>query len=166
MAQFEADSARDALRAPDRPAARLAALWRAYCARYWLDLVRYAESDGFKSDDLRPTRWRYRDYVIQSFNEDAGFDRFMVEQLAGDEASPDDPQCSWRPAICGLARTKKTAATWPTSEIIYSTISPTCTGQVFLGLTIGCPHVVTITNTIRSRRLIIFACKLSSRRLR
>jgi hypothetical protein len=59
--------------------------------RHWLDLVRYAESDGFKQDAYRPNAWRYRDYVIRSFNEDKPYDRFVQEQLAGDELWPDDP---------------------------------------------------------------------------
>ncbi|MDB4802763.1 DUF1549 domain-containing protein, partial [bacterium] len=62
-----------------------------HMARFWLDLVRYAESDGFRKDDYRPDAWRYRDYVIQSFNEDKPFDQFTREQIAGDEISPDDP---------------------------------------------------------------------------
>jgi cytochrome c553 len=61
-------------------------------ARHWLDLVRYAESDGYKQDDYRPTAWRYRDYVIAAFNADKPYDRFIKEQLAGDEIAPDDPQ--------------------------------------------------------------------------
>jgi hypothetical protein len=60
-------------------------------ARLWFDVARYAESDGFKSDDERPGAWRYRDYVIQSFNADKPYDRFLKEQLAGDEIAPDDP---------------------------------------------------------------------------
>src|SRR5436853_169435 len=60
-------------------------------ATFWLDLVRYAESDGFKADDPRPNAWRYRDYVIRSFNRDKPYDRFIREQLAGDELYPDDP---------------------------------------------------------------------------
>ena len=59
-------------------------------ARHWLDLVRYAESDGYKSDDYRPNAWRYRDYVIAALNADKPYDRFVQEQLAGDELSPDD----------------------------------------------------------------------------
>src|SRR5262249_20770026 len=51
-------------------------------ARHWLDLVRYAESDGFRIDDYRPHAWRYRDYVIKSFNDDKRYDRFLQEQLA------------------------------------------------------------------------------------
>ncbi|MEJ7665578.1 MAG: DUF1549 domain-containing protein [Hymenobacter sp.] len=53
--------------------------------RHWLDLVRFAESDGFAIDGERPTAWRYRDYVIRAFNEDKPYDVFVKEQLAGDE---------------------------------------------------------------------------------
>ena len=60
-------------------------------ARHWLDLVRYAESDGYRADIYRPQAWRYRDYVIESFNEDKPYDRFVQEQLAGDELFTDDP---------------------------------------------------------------------------
>ena len=60
--------------------------------RHWLDLARYAESEGFKADETRPNAWRYRDYVIQSFNADKPYDRFVQEQIAGDELWPDDPQ--------------------------------------------------------------------------
>jgi hypothetical protein len=59
-------------------------------ARIWLDIARYAESDGFKSDDERPGAWRYRDYVIEGFNADKPYDRFLKEQIAGDEIAPDD----------------------------------------------------------------------------
>ncbi|QDT66805.1 DUF1549 domain-containing protein [Calycomorphotria hydatis] len=59
-------------------------------ARHWLDLVRYADSDGFRADDYRPNAWRYRDYVIRSLNEDKPYDRFVQEQIAGDELFPDD----------------------------------------------------------------------------
>lgn len=58
--------------------------------RHWLDVVRYADSDGFKQDDTRPNMWRYRDWVIQSFNEDKPYDRFLREQIAADELYPGD----------------------------------------------------------------------------
>jgi hypothetical protein len=54
-------------------------------ARHWLDLVRYADTNGYERDAARPHVWRYRDYVIRAFNEDRPFDRFILEQLAGDE---------------------------------------------------------------------------------
>src|SRR5688572_29062652 len=57
-------------------------------ARHWLDLARYAESEGFKADETRPNAWRYRDYVIKAFNEDKPYDRFIKEQIAGDEMFP------------------------------------------------------------------------------
>ncbi len=53
--------------------------------RHWLDVARYADSDGFEQDYDRPNAWRYRDYVISAFNEDKPFDRFIEEQIAGDE---------------------------------------------------------------------------------
>ncbi|NBV85913.1 MAG: DUF1553 domain-containing protein [Verrucomicrobia bacterium] len=52
--------------------------------RHWLDVVRFAESDGFENNAVRPNAWPYRDYVIQAFNEDKPYDRFVREQLAGD----------------------------------------------------------------------------------
>lgn len=57
--------------------------------RRWLDLTRYADSDGYNADGTRPNIWRYRDYVIASFNQDKPFDRFVREQVAGDELWPD-----------------------------------------------------------------------------
>lgn len=54
-------------------------------ARHWLDVVRYADTSGFSNDYERPNAWRYRDYVIRSFNADKPFDQFIVEQVAGDE---------------------------------------------------------------------------------
>jgi len=59
--------------------------------RHWLDLVRYAESDGYRGDFYRPTAYLYRDYVIRSFNADKSYQKFVLEQLAGDEYAPEDP---------------------------------------------------------------------------
>lgn len=59
--------------------------------RHWLDLARFAETDGFEHDLARPHAWRYRDYVIRAFNTDKPYDRFMREQMAGDELWPRDP---------------------------------------------------------------------------
>ena len=54
-------------------------------ARHWLDVVRYAETAGYERDAIKPSAWRYRDYVIKAFNDDKPYDRFLMEQLAGDE---------------------------------------------------------------------------------
>src|SRR5437879_2861275 len=53
--------------------------------RHWLDVVRFAESDGYEYDTHRPDAYRFRDYVVQSFNQDKPYDQFVKEQLAGDE---------------------------------------------------------------------------------
>jgi hypothetical protein len=60
--------------------------------RKWLDLARYADTQGYQDDEARPGAWRYRDYVIRSFNEDKPFDRFIREQIAGDELWPDSQE--------------------------------------------------------------------------
>jgi Protein of unknown function (DUF1553)/Protein of unknown function (DUF1549) len=61
-------------------------------ARLWLDVVRYSDSNGFDWDEFRPQAWRFRDYVIRSFNADKPYDRFLTEQLAGDELVTGPPQ--------------------------------------------------------------------------
>jgi Protein of unknown function (DUF1549)/Protein of unknown function (DUF1553)/Planctomycete cytochrome C len=61
-------------------------------ARHWLDVVRYADSSGFSNDYARGNAWRYRDYVIRAFNNDKPYDRFVREQIAGDELFPDNPE--------------------------------------------------------------------------
>jgi hypothetical protein len=58
--------------------------------RHWLDLARFAESNGYEFDEVRPNAYRYRDYVLAAFNDDRPYDRFVREQLAGDELYPDD----------------------------------------------------------------------------
>ena len=61
-------------------------------ARHWLDVVRYAESEGFERDLLRPNAWPYRDYLIRSLNRDIPYATFVQQQIAGDVLWPDDPQ--------------------------------------------------------------------------
>lgn len=61
-------------------------------AQHWLDVVRYADSSGFANDYERGNAWRYRDYVVRSFNMDKPFDQFAVEQIAGDELDDNDPE--------------------------------------------------------------------------
>jgi hypothetical protein len=107
-------------------------------ATYWLDLVRYAESDGFKADDPRPQAWRYRDYVIKSFNDDKPYDRFVREQVAGDERSPDDAD-AW--IATGFLRhypdEYNAVNLEQRRQEILNDITDT-TAQVFLGVTVGC----------------------------
>lgn len=58
-------------------------------AQHWLDVVRFAETNGYELDAERPQAWRYRDYVVRSFNEDKPYSQFLMEQIAGDEIAPD-----------------------------------------------------------------------------
>ena len=61
-------------------------------AQHWLDVVRYADTAGFSNDYERSNAWRYRDYVIRAFNNDKPYDEFLLEQIAGDEFKPGDPE--------------------------------------------------------------------------
>ncbi len=84
---FLADASPDAVeKAVDRLLAspRYGERW----GRHWLDFARFAETSGYEANSLRPTAWRYRDYVVRSFNEDKPYDLFLRQQLAGDEMSP------------------------------------------------------------------------------
>ena len=60
--------------------------------RHWLDVARFGESNGYEQNHLRSNAWPYRDWVIRAFNEDKPFDRMILEQLAGDQVAPDDPE--------------------------------------------------------------------------
>jgi mono/diheme cytochrome c family protein len=106
-------------------------------ARHWLDVVRFAESGGFETNQPRPGAWRYRDYVIQAFNRDLPYDQFVREQIAGDAFGADvatgfivggawDEVKSPDPVLTAQQR----------SDELHDMVSTT--GSVFLGLTVGC----------------------------
>lgn len=107
-------------------------------ARYWLDIVRYAESDGFRADFYRPDAWRYRDYVVDAFNNDKPYDQFVREQLAGDEIAPHRAEAL---IATGYLRTylyeynQRDARTqW---QDILNQVTDV-TGEAFLGMSVGC----------------------------
>ena len=107
-------------------------------ARHWLDLARYAESEGFKSDETRPNAWRYRDYVIDSLNQDKPYDRFMREQIAGDELWPQSPEARIATGFNRhYADESNAAILMQRRQEILLDITDTV-GSVFLGLTYGC----------------------------
>ncbi|MGC3971378.1 MAG: DUF1553 domain-containing protein [Pirellulales bacterium] len=106
-------------------------------ARHWLDVVRFAESNGFETNLARPGAWPYRDYVIDAFNADKPFDEFVVEQLAGDRrgvdpatgflvAGPWDKVKSPDPVLTAQQR----------ADELHDMVGTT--GSAFLGLTVGC----------------------------
>ena len=107
-------------------------------ARHWLDVVRYADSDGYRIDHYRPDSWRYRDYVIRSLNNDKPYDRFVQEQLAGDELFPDNPDAL---IATGYLRhwiyeynNRDVKGQW---DLILNEVTDT-TGDVFLGVGLQC----------------------------
>jgi len=107
-------------------------------ARHWLDLVRFAETTSYERDNPKPNAWRYRDYVIRSFNQDKPYDRFLREQLAGDEIAPDDNDALiatgyYRLGIWDDEPSDPLQARYDGLDDLVAT-----TGQVFLGLTVDC----------------------------
>lgn len=107
-------------------------------SRFWLDVVRYAESDGWNQDAYRPHIWRYRDYVIHAFNSDKRYPDFVREQLAGDEIREDNPQ---HLAAAGFLRLgiyeynqRDARGLWNDSMNEMTDV----TGDAFLGLSMGC----------------------------
>ena len=107
-------------------------------ARHWLDLARYADSEGFKSDETRPNVWRYRDYVIKSLNADKPYDRFVKEQIAGDELYPNDLDAKVAVGFNRHFPDESNAANirQRRQELLFDITD--VTGSVFLGLTYGC----------------------------
>lgn len=107
-------------------------------ARHWLDLVRYAESDGYKADDIRPNAWRYRDYVIRALNEDKPYDRFVTEQLAGDELPAGEREAIVATGFLRLGPYEENGRDVLDQRANILNDITDCAGQVFLGLTLGC----------------------------
>ncbi len=107
-------------------------------ARHWLDLARYAESEGFKADEPRPNVWRYRDYVIQSFNSDKPYDRFVKEQIAGDELWPSDPEARIATAFNRHYPDESNARNLMQRRAEILSDITDVVGSTFLGLTYGC----------------------------
>jgi hypothetical protein len=106
--------------------------------RHWLDLARFAESNGFEFDEVRPNAWRYRDYVIRSFNADKPYDRFIKEQIAGDEMFPDDPDALTATGFNLLGADMTDASDQKQRRQNTLNDMTETAGLVFLGMTIGC----------------------------
>lgn len=107
-------------------------------ARHWLDVVRYAETNSFERDGRKPNAWRYRDYVIRSFNDDKPYDQFVREQLAGDEL-PEVTKDSliatgfYRLGVWDDEPADRELAVYDGFDDILTTV-----GQGLLGMTVNC----------------------------
>ena len=106
--------------------------------RHWLDLARYAETNGYERDATKPFVWRYRDYVIRSFNDDKPFDRFVLEQLAGDELADATSDTHIATGFARLGPWDDEPADPATDRYDQLDDIVSTTAQVFLGLTLGC----------------------------
>jgi hypothetical protein len=112
-------------------------------ARHWMDVIRYADTNGFERDEFQTQIWRYRDYLIRSFNADKPFGQFIVEQLAGDEARPDDPDALIATAYLRLGPYDSTGSIFmeeaKNRNELMTDLANT-TGSAFLGLTMACAN--------------------------
>ena len=108
-------------------------------ARRWLDVARYADTAGGSNDFERPNAWRYRDYVVRAFNEDRAYDRFVTDQVAGDEVRPGDPEGLVATGFLRMGPWEHTAMSVEavTRQQWLDDVTASV-GNTFLGLTVGC----------------------------
>jgi hypothetical protein len=108
--------------------------------RHWLDVVRFAESDGYEYDTHRPDAYRYRDYVVGSFNTDKPYNQFVKEQLAGDEMDPHNDEYLVASGFNRLGPLRKNAGNQKVAssrnEVLVEMTN--IVGAAFLGVTVGC----------------------------
>ena len=106
-------------------------------ARHWLDVVRFAESDGFETNRPRLNAWPYRDYVIRSFNDDKPYDQFVREQIAGDSMGADEATAFLVAGPVDRVKSPDPVLTaQQRADELHDMVSTT--GSTFLGLTVGC----------------------------
>ncbi len=108
-------------------------------ARHWLDLARYADSDGFEKDTLRPHAWRYREWVIDAYNRDLPYDQFVTQQIAGDLLPSANLETKVATGFHRNTLTNTEGGVDPEQYRVEQVVDRTnTTGLVFLGLTVGC----------------------------
>lgn len=107
-------------------------------ARHWLDVARFAETNGYERDGTKPYAWRYRDYVISSFNEDKPYDRFILEQIAGDELDDRSADTLIATGFHRLGPWDDEPADPKQDRFDQLDDIVSTTSQVFLGLTLAC----------------------------
>lgn len=107
-------------------------------SQHWLDLVRFAETDGFEHDKTRPQAWRYRDWVIQAFNDDLPYDEFVSLQIAGDEISPDSEDAVLATGYLLAGPDMPDINLQNERRHIFLNGMTANVGEVFLGLRFGC----------------------------
>ncbi|MFN7996886.1 MAG: DUF1549 and DUF1553 domain-containing protein [Bryobacteraceae bacterium] len=108
--------------------------------QHWLDVVRFAETDGFEYDTHRPDAWRYRDYVIRAFNNDKPYDRFLLEQLAGDEVAAQEDEDLIAAGFNRMGPLRKNAGNQEVASSRNEVLTEmtNIVGSALLGVTLGC----------------------------
>jgi len=108
--------------------------------QHWLDVVRFSETDGFEYDTHRRDAWRYRDYVIRAFNNDKPYDRFLLEQLAGDEIAPQEDEDLIAAGFNRLGPLRKNAGNQEVASSRNEVLTEmtNIVGSALLGVTLGC----------------------------
>ena len=106
--------------------------------QHWLDVVRYADTSGFSNDYERSNAWRYRDYVIRSFNDDKPFNQFVIEQIAGDELRPEDPEAVIATGMLRMGPWGTAMIPQPEARQIYLDDLVHNVGQAFLAMPMRC----------------------------
>ncbi len=138
--------------------------------RHWLDLVRYAESNSYERDSFKPNVWRYRDYVIRAFNSDKPYDRFIREQIAGDELPDGGRDGIYATGYyhLGIWDDEPSDGEQARFDVLDDVVSTT--GQTFLGLTVGCAlpqsqdRSVPAKGLLQAPRIFSKHCPLRQRR--
>ena len=106
--------------------------------QHWLDLARFAETDGFEHDKVRPTAWRYRDWVIRALNADMSYDQFVRWQVAGDLLAPHDADATIATAFCVSGPDMPDINSQDERKHTLLNEMTSTVGAVFLGLQLGC----------------------------
>ena len=107
-------------------------------ARHWLDLARFAESNGYERDAAKPVAWKYRDWVIRAFNSDRPYDRFLTEQIAGDEVPSPDAETLIATGFHRLGPWDDEPSDPKQDRFDQLDDIVAATSEVFLGLTLAC----------------------------
>ena len=107
-------------------------------AQHWLELARYAETDGFEHDKVRSDAWRYRDWVIDALNQNMPVDNFIALQIAGDQLQPGDEKARWATGFCTAGPDMPDINSQDERRHSFLNEMTATVGSVMLGLQFGC----------------------------
>ncbi|MCC9602312.1 DUF1549 and DUF1553 domain-containing protein [Stieleria sp. JC731] len=109
-----------------------------HTAQFWLDLARFAETDGFEHDKIRPTAWKYRDWVIKALGQDLPYDRFIQWQIAGDQLEPQNQDAQLATAFCVAGPDMPDINLMDERRHVLLNEMTSTVGSVVMALQVGC----------------------------